>query len=95
MGLFLSRFCHVSLDKCPFYGATGDRESSSLTILGMTSVRDGEKKVETCLPAATVLGSFHFVRLPPHFGQDDRAEGDTALATADSSSLALLGMNNR
>jgi len=31
-----------------------------------------KRKFETFLPAATVLGSFRFVRLAPHFGQDDR-----------------------
>jgi len=31
-----------------------------------------KRKFETFLPAAAVLGSFRFVRLAPHFGQDDR-----------------------
>jgi len=34
-----------------------------------------KRKFETFLPAATVLGSFRFVRLAPHFGQDDREGG--------------------
>jgi len=31
-----------------------------------------KRKFKTFLPAATVLGSFRFVRLAPLFGQDDR-----------------------
>ncbi|PYX48800.1 MAG: hypothetical protein DMG83_00575 [Acidobacteria bacterium] len=38
-----------------------------------------KRKFETFLPAATVLGSFRFVRLAPHFGQDDR-EGAGSVA---------------
>jgi hypothetical protein len=34
-----------------------------------------KKKFETFSPAATVLGSFRFVRLAPHFGRDDREGG--------------------